>query len=66
MNKPRLAALNKSFQICEHCGKSGEIVTNGYIATSCPDHAKQAANNPAFPHAAEYRKSDIIGVTHKP
>ena len=61
-----LAASNRSLQICEYCGKSGEFVTDGCIATLCPDHARQATENPAFPPAAKYEKSDITEVTHKP
>lgn len=31
----RLAALNQSLQICEQCGKPGELVTEGRIGTVC-------------------------------
>jgi hypothetical protein len=36
----RLAALNRSLKICEQCGKPGEPVTEGYIATLCPEHTR--------------------------
>lgn len=38
----RLAALNQSLQICEYCGKPGELVTESCIATMCPECARHA------------------------
>jgi hypothetical protein len=38
----RLAALNRSLQICEQCGQHGEPVTEGSIATLCPEHSSHA------------------------
>ena len=35
----RVTALNRSLQICEQCGKPGELVTEGCIATLCREHA---------------------------
>lgn len=32
----RLAALNRSLQICEYCGQLGELVTDGCIAHDVP------------------------------
>lgn len=47
----RVAALNRSLQICEQCGKSGELVTEDCIATLCPEHARQTAIDPNLPPA---------------
>lgn len=49
----RLAALNRSFQICEYCGQPGELITDGYIATLCPEHALQALTERAAPTSIE-------------
>lgn len=38
----RLAALNRSLQVCEQCGQPGVLITEGYIATLCPEHARKA------------------------
>lgn len=33
------SAYEQSCKTCEFCGKPGELVTDGGIATMCPDHA---------------------------
>lgn len=38
----RLAALNRSLQICEYCGQPGDLFTDSYIATLCSEHARRA------------------------
>jgi hypothetical protein len=42
INELRLAALSRSLQICEQCGKPGELITEGCIATLCPEHSCHA------------------------
>jgi len=42
------SAYEQSCKTCEYCGKPGELVTDGGIATLCPDHARQAATDPNF------------------
>lgn len=37
-----LTALNRSFEICEYCGKPGEIVTTHSISTLRQEHARQS------------------------
>ena len=44
-----LAALNRSLQICERCGKPGQLVTEGCIATLCPEHACHVLTERAAP-----------------
>ncbi len=41
INELRLAALNRSLQICEQCGQPGRLVSDGSIATLCTEHAMQ-------------------------
>ena len=38
----RVAALNRSFQICEQCGSPGSFVQDR-TATLCPEHARLAS-----------------------
>lgn len=37
------SAYERSCKTCELCGRPGELVTDGGMATLCPDHARQAA-----------------------
>ena len=37
-----LTALNRSIEICEYCGKPGELIITHGIATLCPEHARQS------------------------
>ena len=48
INELKLAALNKSFQICEQCGKPVELAKDR-IVTLCPEHARQVATDSALP-----------------
>lgn len=34
-------AQNKSFHICEECGKPGQLIQAGWLYTSCEEHAKE-------------------------
>lgn len=43
------SAYEQSCKICEYCGKPCERATDGGIAAMCPDHARQAVIDPAFP-----------------
>ena len=45
------SAYEQSCHTCEYCGKPGERATDGCMAAICPDHARQAAIDPAFPPA---------------
>jgi len=45
------SAYEQSCKTCEYCGKPGVLVTDGGIATLCPDHARQAAIDPDSPSA---------------
>ena len=45
----RLAALNRSLQICEQCGQPGELVTEGYIATLCQERTCHALTERTTP-----------------
>lgn len=58
ISKLKLAALNRSFQICEYCGKPGELVSDGGIATLCPEHVRQALT--------ERAATTSIGMTQTP
>lgn len=50
----RVVALNRSLQICEQCGKPGELVTAGCIATLCPEHASHALTGFRHQHKSEW------------
>lgn len=54
----RLIALNQSFQICEYCGKPGELITECCIATMCPECARRALT--------ERTSTTTIGITQTP
>ena len=34
-------AANKSFRVCEECGKPGEITGSSWIRTLCPEHTPE-------------------------
>lgn len=50
----RVDALNRSLQICEQCGKPGELVSAGCIATLCTEHASHALTGFRHQHKSEW------------
>jgi hypothetical protein len=52
-------ALNQSLQICEYCGRPGELVQDR-MATLCQDHTRQVSVDPDFPPPFEIGKSGVI------